>query len=50
MKDVRIAHKEGKIYLTIFTAGRKTDQYNQCDFKRLEEVGGHLRPLSDLAL
>ena len=48
MKDVRIAREDGKSYLTIFVAGGKTDQYNQGDFKRLEEVGG-LCPLAEVA-
>ena len=49
MKDVRIAHEDGGSFLTIFIAESKTDQFNQCDFKRLDEAGGTLCPLAAMA-
>ena len=49
MKDVRITHEDGGSFLTISIEGGETDQYNQGDSKRLEEVGGDLRPLSSVA-
>ena len=48
MRDVRIEVEEGKLYLALFLGGGKTDQYNQGEFKRLEEVGGLLCPLAAL--
>ena len=36
------------MYLDVFLAGSKTDQYNQCGRKRLMEIGGDLRPIKTL--
>ena len=49
MKDVRVERDEGLSFPNIHIKGSKTDQYNLWDQKRLEEVGGPLRPVAAIA-